>query len=118
MSGQYANEAGLVRALQRTVAKRWPDAWVFKVVGSPMQMIGVPDLLVVVEGLLIGAEAKYRRPGESLEHARGRATAQQVIQMDRIVRAGGVAGVVTSPEELVDLVERGLKEWRELRSTG
>lgn len=104
-----SNEAGLVDQITKAVAKRYPDAWQFKVVGSPYQMSGVPDLLFCIHGLMIGAEVKHQKPGESEEHARSRASALQRVQIMRINRSGGMAGVVLSVEETFDLIERGLQ---------
>lgn len=104
----YTNEAGLVAAIQRAVAKKYPTAFVMKTHGGPMQMAGVPDLFIVVDGFFIGAEAKHQKPGESEEHARGRATAIQRVQIAKINAAGGIAGVVLSPEETLEMIERGL----------
>lgn len=106
------NESGLVGAIQKAVRKHYPDAWVFKVVGNPYQEAGVPDLLVCVDGVLIGLEAKFQRPGESDEHARSRATPQQLVQIDRIRRAGGGADVVLTADEALSVIERVLKERR------
>lgn len=109
------NEAGVVAAIHRVVSTTYPQAWVFKVVGSPMQMTGVPDLLVVVEGLLFGLEVKYVRPGESVEHARSRATPGQLVQIMKLRQAGAVAAVVTSPAEALALIEDRLSERGEER---
>lgn len=102
------NESGLVAEITKAVKARWPRAWVFKVVGGPYQMNGVPDLLICVEGILIGAEAKFLRPGESPDSARGRVTQLQRLQIKLINQAGGMAGVVMSVEDTIDLIERAL----------
>ncbi len=108
--GTYTNETGLVKAIVRAVKKKYPVAWIMKVHGGPMQMAGIPDLLICVGGLLIGAEAKHQKPGESAEHARGRATPLQRNMIHLINTAGGMAGVVLSPEETLDLIARGLEK--------
>lgn len=69
-------------------------------------MPGIPDLLICLDGLLIGIEIKFPRPGESVEHARARATSQQRRQIRLINDAGGMAGVVTSVQEALDLIRR------------
>lgn len=104
-----SRESALVELIVKAVKRRYMDAWAFKVVGSPYQMTGVPDLLFCINGLLVGCEVKHIKPGESVQHARERATQGQRVQIARINRAGGIAGVVTSPEEALDLIERGLK---------
>lgn len=105
-----SNETGLVRTIVRDVAKAYPDAWVFKVHGSPVQMVGVPDLLIVVQGRLIGAEVKHQKPGESREHALGRASGPQLRQIGLLRKAGAVADVVLSSEETLALIALALEE--------
>lgn len=90
------------------IKQRWPTAWVAKIAGGPYQTAGIPDLLVVVDGRLIGLEAKAQRVGESVEHARGRATELQLAVIAAMQRAGATAGVVLTPEEAVELVESAL----------
>lgn len=102
------NEAGVVSAIQRRIVKIYPNAWVFKVVGSPFQMTGVPDLLVVINGLLFAFEVKFQRPGQSRDLAASRASAGQLVQIQRLRRAGAVADVVVSPEEVMALIEERL----------
>lgn len=103
------NETGLVRKIWTALLQEYPDAWVFKVHGGPMQMAGVPDLLLCIDGVMIGVEVKFVRPGESHQHAVERATPGQRLQIGRIIAAGGMAGVVTSVEETLSLIERGLR---------
>lgn len=93
-----SNETTLTNSIRRAIKREFPDAWVFKVHGGPYQMAGVPDLLVVVDGYLVGLEVKHPKPGESIEHALGRTTEQQHAQMGAIRKAGGAAAVVTSVE--------------------
>ena len=103
------NEAGVVRQILKAVKKHYPRAWVMKVHGGPYQMTGVPDLLLCVEGVLIGAEVKFQRPGESRDGAASRATPGQRLQIRNILASGGMAGVVTSADEALQLIERGLR---------
>ena len=103
---EATNENQLQRRIWKEVIRRWPNAWLFHPVGGPFQMPGVPDLLICAKGLLIGMEIKHVKPGESVDHARQRATAQQRRQIRLINAAGGMAGVVVSVEEAVGMVER------------
>jgi len=103
------NEADLVDAIRVSIVKAYPSAWFFKVVGHPYQMSGVPDLLVVIEGLLFGMEVKYRRPGESRMAAIARATPNQLIQLRKLRAAGAVAEVVMSVEEALSMIDTRLK---------
>lgn len=97
-------ETVLTHRIVQTIQQAYPDAWVFKVHGSPYQQAGVPDLLVVVVGRLVGLEVKCPRPGESDDHARGRATPLQLEQLDRLRRAGAVADVILTPQEALDVI--------------
>ena len=99
-------ETQLQNRIKKEVKKLRPTAWIFHPVGSPYQEPGIPDLLLCVDGLFIAMEIKFPKPGESIEHARGRATIQQRSQIKRIIAAGGMAGVVTSVDEALDLVHR------------
>lgn len=101
-----ANEAALVKKIVSAIHKRHPAAWFLKVVGSPWQMSGVPDILVCVNGLLIGMEVKHQKPGETEEYTRSRATPLQRIQIQKINQAGGMAGVVISVDEALDMIDR------------
>lgn len=107
------SEAGLVAAIDRAVRKEWPEAWIFKVVGSPFQMTGVPDLLICIEGRLFAPEVKHRKPGESVAATRARATPRQLAQIQLLQQAGAWAGVVISVEEVVEAIRDVLrpKQW-------
>jgi hypothetical protein len=69
-------------------AKGW---WTFKIAGGPMQMAGVPDLLVIKHGRAVFFEVK--RPGQKPRPL-------QVQRIREIREVGGaVAEVVTSRDE-------------------
>lgn len=104
-----STETGLVHNIVRAIERAYPDAWAFKVHGSPYQMTGVPDLVICVQGRFIGAEVKHPKPGESREHAIGRATPGQMFQLRRIRAAGGAGAVVTNVEEALELVADALR---------
>lgn len=61
-------------------------AYVFKVVGSPMQHRGTPDLLVCFQGRFIGIELKV--PGKEPNKV-------QEVELLKIREAGGIAVVIT-----------------------
>lgn len=100
-----SKEGPLVTAITKAVQRAYPSAWTFKVVGSPTQMSGVPDLLVCIDGHLFGFEVKHQKPGESREHALGRATPIQCRQIERITEAGGTARVILSAGEALDIID-------------
>lgn len=106
------SEAGLQGRIVRAILKLHPQAFIFHPVGSPFQTAGIPDLLVCIEGLFVGIEVKWARPGESHQHALSRATPQQRQQIQLIMRAGGMAGVVASVDEALDLCRRAFEKQR------
>lgn len=101
-----SSETALVTKIAKAIHVEHPRAWVFKVHGSPWQESGVPDLIVLVDGLFIGMEVKHVKPGESDQHARERATPKQRMQIGKINQAGGMAGVVISVSEALEMIER------------
>lgn len=78
--------------------------WIMKTHGSPYQQSGVPDLLCIApgSGRLVGIEVK--RPNGTWK-----VTELQKQQIALIREAGGVAGVATSVEEALTLLEEGEK---------
>lgn len=78
--------------------------WIMKTHGSPYQQSGVPDLLCIApgSGRLVGIEVK--RPNGTWK-----VTELQKQQIALIREAGGVAGVATSVEEALALLEEGEK---------
>lgn len=76
--------------------KTVPGLWWFKVHGGPMQQAGIPDLCVVHAGRAIFLEVKH--PG-------GKPTPLQIAMMERIEAAGGVAAVVQSTEDVVEVLK-------------
>lgn len=103
-------EAAVQGRIRKEIRSHWRGAWTFHPVGSPYQESGVPDLLVSVQGLLVGIEIKHRKPGETARRARSRTTPGQRAQLRAILRSGGYAGTVLSPEEALGLIHRGLRE--------
>jgi Holliday junction resolvase len=64
--------------------------------GSAFQRAGLPDLIGCHEGRYVGLEVK--QPGKQ-------ATPLQTHTLEQIIRAGGIAGVITSFEEAKALLE-------------
>lgn len=100
------NETQLVARIVKTIKAKYPTVYIIKIHGGPMQQPGIPDLLMSVEGMFIGMEVKHPKPGESLEHARSRATPTQRVHIQKIVNSGAMAGVVISVAEALDMIER------------
>lgn len=104
------NENQLQAQVWKMVIERYPSAWIFHPVGGPYQKPGVPDLLICIDGYFIGMELKHPKPGESIEHARNRATVQQRKEIKRINAAGGIAGVVVSVKEAEEMLDRAFRK--------
>ena len=73
----------------------------FKVHGSEFMMAGLPDIIVCAEGRFIGLETK-------LPSTRGNVSPRQSYVHSQIQNAGGVAVVVCSPAEALEVVQQTL----------
>lgn len=80
--------------------------WI-KIHGSPFQIAGIPDILGCYEGRFIAFEVK--------RDSMGRPTKLQVFQMNQIRRAGGVARLIWTAEQALELLDR-IDERRRPRS--
>lgn len=105
---QYTSEKGLQKAVVRALRKRWPHAWIFHPVGHPSQETGIPDLLICIDGNLIGIELKHQKPGETEEHVLSRVSVTQWFHIRGINAAGGVAAPAWTVEQAVTIVEEAL----------
>lgn len=112
-----STEKRLQKNIEKALITAYPNSWIFHPVGGPYQMTGVPDILALIDGVFFGIEVKHQKPGESLEHAKGRASPGQLLQIQRIREAGGYADVVTSVEETVELVRNSLAQERTTNNT-
>lgn len=72
--------------------------WLVKTHGGQMQSAGLPDILGCYQGRFFGLEVK--RPG-------AKTTLLQELVLQRIAKAGGVAHVVHSAEEALNILYRG-----------
>ena len=102
-------ETLLVNRMRAAVLDAYPSAFVVKVHGGVYQQAGLPDLLVVVRGRVVGIEAKAQRPGESEEHARERVTPRQQATLDAMERAGATVGCALTEAEALALVRAALR---------
>jgi len=108
-------EGLLTGRILKAIKKNHPLSFAFKVHGSGYQESGIPDLLICVEGLFVGLEVKAPNGSETVEQARGRATLSQQAQIIRINRANGLAGVVTSPIEALEAIQRAFRKQERVR---
>lgn len=81
----------VVQQLKALKAEGVPIWW-FKLHGGPMQRAGVPDLMIVLNGLAVFVELKM--PGN-------KPTKLQVHTMAEIAKANGLVVVATSVEQMV-----------------
>lgn len=78
----------------------------FKVHGSEFMMAGLPDVIVCAEGLFIGLETK--------EPEKANNTSPRQDYVHGLIReAGGIAIVVTSVDEAVEVVRKAIRESKE-----
>lgn len=99
------NEAGVIRSIVKAIKDNYPDAWIFKTHGGGMQMAGVPDLLVTIDGKTIALEAKHQRPGATREGTLSRVTTLQKHHLEALSKAGAVAEVVVSAAEALEAIQ-------------
>lgn len=78
------------------------EGWfAYKNHGGPYMMAGLPDIVVCAEGRYVGLETK-------MPDKRGNVSPRQVLVLQQIRDHGGVAEVVCSPVEAVEVVRRAL----------
>ena len=92
-------EAKLSRKIMDRV--RLEGYFCFKVHGSEYMMAGLPDIIVCANGLFIGLETK-------LPTTRGNVSPRQAYVHSLIENANGVARVVCSPDEAIQVIEEVL----------
>lgn len=103
-------ESRLQRRIRATLEVEFPGSFWWKVHGGPFQKAGIPDLNGCVQGAFCALEVK--RPEEPTP------SAIQAHRIAEIRAAGGLACVVTSPEEAVAIVHRFLRERGRVSKTG
>jgi len=74
----------------------------FKVHGSEFMMAGLPDIIVCADGLFISLETK-------LPSTRGNVSPRQVYVHSQIEHAGGIAQVVCSPNEALEVIRNAIQ---------
>ena len=90
-------ERDIVTAIKRYLASLGSDVFFWKEHGSVYGTNGVPDIICCYKGRFLGLECKL--PG-------GRLTKIQKRAIEKINRAGGVAGRVESVEDVKRVIER------------
>ena len=75
-----------------------PDTFAVKIHGGPHQAAGLPDIVCCYGGLFIGFEVKLPGKEKTL-------TPKQELKLRRIVESGGKAAMVTSIEQVQEVLE-------------
>lgn len=105
--GKSGPETRLVAKMRTAGREAYGDRLVtIKYHGSQFGEAGVSDLLCVLDGIFVAAEVKAPESyGNSVEKAvETGATVKQHAFINRVVKAGGVGGVVASVEGFIALL--------------
>lgn len=73
-------------------------AWAVKIHGSPLQRRGLPDIMGCHVGIMFGVESKTPQNKKGL-------TELQRRTLEKIKKAGGVAGVATTVEAMDRVIQ-------------
>jgi len=95
-------ESTLQRKIRKSLQAEFPNSFWFKVHGGPFQIAGLGDLIGCVLGIFFMFEIKH--PDE--DHP---VSALQKHRIKEVNSAGGVAEVVESVEEAIDIVKNNLR---------
>ena len=96
-------ESGLSRKIMEELRLHGWFCW--KQHGNEYTMKGIPDVIVCAEGFFFGLETKNPEDrNKEDEHTRRQAHIHQQMR-----DAGGIAQVVCSPEEAVEVIEVSLR---------
>ncbi len=88
-------ESTLQRDIRTALETTYPNSVWWKVHGNMYQMSGLPDIVGCVYGAWCGFEVKT---------ARGRVSPVQESMIERFRDAGGLAAIVYTPKQAVDVV--------------
>lgn len=94
-------ETKIVKKCMALLTTKFPGFY-FKTHGGPYQKAGLPDIVGVYEGRFIGIEIKCPGKEDTL-------TDLQKKVLDKIKRAGGVAFMATSPQQIEIILQEELK---------
>ena len=102
-------ETKIVRKCMALLEKAYPGFY-FKTHGGLYQKAGLPDIIGVHKGRFIGVEVKCPGKEDTL-------TKLQKKTIDKIVRAGGVAFMATSPEQVDKILQEELQNGKSKRKS-
>jgi len=89
-------ESTITRGIKKFLEVRYPGAW-YKIHGGPYQEAGIPDIVGCHEGHFFAFEVKRPRKKRHVSD-------QQKYQMSRIAMAHGTTAVVTSKEDVQEVM--------------
>ena len=91
-------EGKLTSRIQAEIRREYgEEVWLMKVHGHIFQAAGVPDLIGCLRGHFFALEVKHPDTGHD-------ATPLQRKTLEMIEKAGGIAAVVTSPDEALSVL--------------
>ena len=96
-------ESKLQLKIRKALEKEF-GGWWFKMWGGPFTKRGIPDLIGCVEGLFIALEVKMPKKRKNTS------AVQKEVIWDIIRKGRGVAAVVTSEEEAINVVYTAMAE--------
>ena len=100
-------ESTIVAAIQRYLKRAYgPRQWNIKVHGNGFMRSGIPDILACIDGRFYAFEVK--QPGKD-------ATRLQKYEIARLTDAGATAAVVTSVEDVAEVLREA---WRQQIASG
>jgi len=100
------SESDITAAILDYLAFR--GAWAFKVHGGTYQRPGIPDIGAILGGRAIWIEVKVPQPLMTVRQIERFLNPNQRRELEAIARAGGMAVVATSLEDVMQLLE-GIK---------
>lgn len=90
-------ESALIHKFREQLHTLRPDIFQWKTHGEPMQVRGIPDVILCFEGLFFGIEFKIMRSGKI------NITPYQEATIEAIVKAGGYVFVIWWDEKTSDV---------------
>lgn len=92
-------ETKIVNKIRAYLSEAYPGCFHYKVNGNGFQKKGLPDIIGCIGGRFIGLEVK------DPSNTKYGATELQLHRIEEIKQAGGIAGVVTSIEDVKELLK-------------
>ena len=93
--------------IKKKLKIRYPEAYIKKITQGNYSEGGIPDILCIFEGHYFGFEVKRPFIG-------GDGTDLQKINIKQIEKAGGIAAIVSYPEQAIEIIEK----WRSEHGSG